>query len=234
MITLVSSDARERGALSALCEARDWNVVACDSVRNFHRSLYGLAPRVVVTRHKLADGYSDDVLSALQAIPLTASKIVVLASAGIAATEEARQLALGADCVLRDPVRVEVLMEYISKFTASSGPARSIRPPRLRPLSIAGAVLDLVHQRLQRGRRGAQLTPREVTLARLLIASRGDLITYEELYAEVLGRRFRGDTSNMRVLLGKLCVSARSIGIPLRDWIQVLPKTGYRYASPRP
>ena len=47
------------------------------------------------------------------------------------------------------------------------------------------------------------------------------------------GRRFRGDTSNLRVLLGKLTASAVSLGISLQKWVEVIPKLGYRYRRPR-
>lgn len=235
MITVVSSDSRERAALAALCGGGPWEVDTCDSVRAFRRSLLSLAPKVVLTRHKLDDGYSDDVLTALRADARRAlPRVIVLATAGAASVQEARQLALGADCVLRDPVRPEVLLAYLSKYyTAQARPSVTRRRAREKPLQFAGAVLEPLDRRLVHGARIVQLTPREVALARLLITSRGEILSYEELYDAILGRRFRGDTSNMRVLLGKLSASAATIGISLRDWVQVIPKTGYRYTAPR-
>jgi DNA-binding winged helix-turn-helix (wHTH) protein len=73
------------------------------------------------------------------------------------------------------------------------------------------------------------LTPREVLLVEVLAGSKGQIVTYETLYSEVLGRRFRGDTSNMRVLLGKLGSSIRPLGLTLQHHVDVIPKTGYRY-----
>lgn len=234
MITIVSPDARERAAFSALCQTRNWNVDTCESVRAFRHRISDATPKVVLTRQKLGDGYSDDVLAALQAASPCEVKVIVLASASAGSSHEARQLALGADCVLRDPVRPEVLVEYLAKYSARTlSPARPARRVRPKPLQLASAALDPIERRLQHAGRAVQLTPRETALACALIASRGAILHYDELFETILGRRFRGDTSNMRVLLGKLCASAGSIGIPLRQWVQVIPKTGYRYASPR-
>jgi DNA-binding response OmpR family regulator len=68
-------------------------------------------------------------------------------------------------------------------------------------------------------------------LVELLVGSENRIVTYDSLYHEVLGRHFDGDTSNMRVLLGKLGASARRIGISVRRNIDVIAKTGYRYRS---
>lgn len=234
MITIVSSDARERAAFSALCLARNWNADTCESVRAFRRRINDSMPKVVLTRQKLGDGYSDDVLATLQATSPCEVKVIVLASAGAASSHEARQLALGADCVLRDPVRPDVLLEYLAKYCARPPTAaRPARRARTKLLQLANASLDPIERRLQHDGRAIQLTPRETALACALIACRGEILHYDELFEAVLGRRFLGDTSNMRVLLGKLCTSAASIGVPLRPWVQVIPKTGYRYAPPR-
>ena len=232
MIAIVSSDRRESSALAALCEINGWTANTCDSARAFRRSLTSAIPRVVVARQKFSDGYSDDVFAALRGID--GVRVIIVASASAASSEEARQLSLGADCVLRDPVRPEVLAGYLAKYHAENSRRAATRGRAApKPLALAGAELDPVLRRLQRGRRNAQLTPREVALAQALATAQGHVITYDELYEQILGRKFRGDTSNMRVLLGKLCASASSIGVALRPCVEVIAKTGYRY-SPRP
>jgi DNA-binding response OmpR family regulator len=75
---------------------------------------------------------------------------------------------------------------------------------------------------------------REVELLEILVACPDKVVTYQTLYSEILGRHFRGETANMRVLLGKLTQSFATLGCALRDWIDVIPKGGYRYrSSPR-
>lgn len=239
MIAIVSSSAPERAALVSLCESRHWASVACDSVRAAERSLRSIRPHVVLTRHRLADGYSDDVMAELnRAGLLTAVKIIVLIESGAYAAQAARQVALGADSVHRDPVRADVLVEYLARYRlAGQSAARSAMPiAASQPFQFAGASIQSLDRTLTHGRRGATLTPREVQLAEFLAASRGAVVTYPQLYSEILGTNFRGDTSNMRVLLGKLTTSFRSVGLRLRDFVEVIPKTGYRYqpAGSRP
>ena len=232
VIAIVSSQPRERTAFAALSESRGWPTTECDSIRAAVRLLQHSAPKVMLVRHRLADGYSDEVLAA--AGPASATKFIVLIPAGSTATLEARQLALGADCVQRDPVRTEVLAEYLAKYVKAAA-AKNAGAARVAPKTIpfAGATLQPSARTLTREGRAVELTPREVALIQALVHPQGELTTYETLYHEILGRRFRGDTSNMRVLLGKLIKSAAELDVDLRHWIEVVPKLGYRYRRPR-
>jgi DNA-binding response OmpR family regulator len=233
VIVVVSSLHRERQALLALSDSRGWPCTECDSLRQLKGVLRHTKPRVVVLRHKLADGYSDDGMAVLRdAKMLPSTKLIVLLEAGAPSSLEARQVRLGADCVQRDPVRVDVLLEYLAKYeTAKRGRNGLHTAPK--PFRFAGAVINPVEREFQRGKQAAHITPREIDLAELLSESAGKALTYHTLYGEVLGRRFRGETVNMRVLLRKLTVTARKTGIALRDWVEVIPKLGYRYNGPR-
>ena len=186
----------------------------------------------MLTRHRLADGYSDDVVAELnRAGLLPAVKIIVLIESGAYSAQAARQVALGADSVHRDPARTDVLVEYLTRYllAARSAVRRNLRFTVSPQFQFAGAVIQSLDRTLTHGRRCATLAPREVQLAESLAESRGSVVTYPQLYSEILGANFRGDTSNMRVLLGKLTASLRSVGLRLRDFIEVIPKTGYRY-----
>jgi len=231
VIAIVSSHIPERVAFGALCEGRGWSFIEYDSVRNALRLLRRGAPRVLLIRHRLSDGYSDDIIARLREAPAAIStRIVVLVSAGVSSATEARQLALGADCVQRDPIRTEVLQEYLKKYCEASRPTMSTSGQcRADIISFAGATLRTSDRSLTLRKKLAILTPREIELAEILHQSAGEVVSYETLYSEVLGRRYRGDTSNMRVLLGKLASSANSIRIDLRNWVEVIPKSGYRY-----
>jgi DNA-binding response OmpR family regulator len=236
MIVIISGSAPERAAFSALCGSRGWPCTECESVRAAKKTLNQLHPRVVVTRHKLADGYSDDVLTALGAPERTPSVRVIVLIGASAAGETARQLALGADSVHRDPVRADVLLEYLAKYRRPTVASRNstAKPQHQRTFHLAGAAIDPIDRHLKRGRRHTALTPREVQLAELLFESRNEVVTYDTLFSEILGRRFQGDTSNMRVLLGKLDGSFRSVGLAFRQHVEVIAKTGYRYTTPSP
>lgn len=236
MIAIISPISQERAALAALCASREWATTECDSLRTFKKLLQHLGPRIVLTRRRLGDGYADDVLAALAAAGMSASaSVVVLLGAGTPSSVEARLVALGADCVQRDPVRSDVLVEYLQKYQDRDSRTAGAAPRIvLNPFEFAGAAVDPVERTLRLRKRVTHLTPHEVDLIELLLHSEGGVLTYDTLYSDILERKFRGDTSNMRVLLGKLMSSARLVGLPLRNWIQVVPKLGYRYRPPLP
>jgi DNA-binding response OmpR family regulator len=230
MIAIVSSSARERVAFAAVCESRGWPWTECDSVRKLARLLIQMRPRVIILRHKLADGYSDDVLRMLKdAGSGQPPKVIVLLSAGTPSAVEARQVLLGADVVLCDPIRADVVSAYVERFRATR-PRLAVEsfPADRGTISFAGASVNVVERTLRHGTRNIGLTPREVELIQILSESRGQVVTYEALYSEILGRKFQGDTSNMRVLLGKLGDTCRRVGLTLRSHVDVIPKSGYR------
>jgi DNA-binding response OmpR family regulator len=235
VIAIVTSEPHERNALAALCQAPRRDTTTFSTLRAFRRALSSRSVRVVIVRQKLADGYSDDLIAGLQSSDSPRTRIIVLAGANISSSIEARQLTLGADCVLRDPIRPEVLQAYLAKYTVPATPPSEGSPsprPASAPFEFAGAQIDPSDRQLRFRARHTRLTPREVTLARLLSESPGRVVTYSTLYDEVLDRPFRGDTSNMRVLLGKLVASAGAVGLSLRPCIEVIAKSGYRYALP--
>lgn len=231
MIAIVSSAAPESAAFGSLFEQGGWNHVECRSVRAFKRIIRRVPLRVVLVRYQLHDGFSDDVIAEVAEPGLSFPvKIIVLLNAGISSSIEARQLEMGADCVQRDPVRSDVLLAYVEKYIRSAPKSPAFVP--VKQVEFSGAVLDPLDRLLRHGDESVLLTPREVMLIELLSGSAGQVVTYDLLYNEILGRKFQGDTSNMRVLLGKLGISARRIGISIRHTVDVIPKTGYRYRRP--
>lgn len=144
---------------------------------------------------------------------------------------EARQLAVGADLTQRDPVRGEILAEYINKFLSERDTVTrtSVLAAPSRIFDLAGATVDPVSRKLVYKKASRQLSPQEVELAELLATSPGHLLSYEMLFDEILGRRFAGDTVNIRVLLLKLSSNFRRVGLDLRGCVEVIPKLGYRY-----
>lgn len=237
MIFVVTTSPRERAAFDALCESRGWPCVPCESLRTFKKALNQVSPHVVLARHRLGDGYSDDVLATLAAAGLLpAVKVFVLLEPGATSAQQARQLALGADGVLRDPVRTDVLIEYLTKYRQRAKNPEQRTPPSSarRSFRFAGAEIQSVDRLVKCDGRRVHVTPREIQLVEILHEFQGEVVTYETLYSEILGIRFRGETSNMRVLLGRLDASFRTVGIGLRNWVEVIPKTGYRYAPENP
>ena len=228
MLIVASSVPVDAAALIALCESGGWSATLCTSVKAIVRQVHREVPKVIIVRQRMKDGYSDDVLSALTELKLLSRiRLMVLVDAGTTAVRQARQVALGTDCVLRDPVSADLLLAYLSKYLNERRGVHSA--PLARKISFAGATWRAAECRLTFEGRSVILTPREKLLLELLAHSSGEVVSYETMFDEVLGRRYQGDTSNMRVLLGRLSVSMVDLGITLRNWIEVIPKTGYRY-----
>ena len=228
MIAVVSSSPNECIALAAICDQQGWPVVECHSVRGALRLINNGAVRVMLLRYQLSDGYSDDIITAAaHANPESPIRTIVLLPAGIQTSIESRQITLGADCVQRDPVRCEVLLAYCEKYLR-----RAAKPDHAtagKQIEFLGANLNPVNRMLQHGERAVVLTPREVMLVELLVGSTAQVVSYDKLYNEIIGRRFSGDTSNMRVLLAKLSTSVQQVGLTLRHSVSVISKTGYLY-----
>ena len=231
MIVILSSNIRERTAFVSLCESHAWPAIECDSLRQFRRLLLHTPPRVILTRHKLSDGYSDDVMALLtESGQGDLTKVVVLMAAGTAATQEARQILLGAAAVQRDPIRTEVVGAYLSRFRHAGSVLPAQRNnTRRQAQNFAGTIIQVAERTLCYAGKSIVLTPREMELIQILHESPDSVVTYDTLYSEILGRRFRGDTSNLRVLLGKLERSFRAVGGNFRQHVEVIPKTGFRY-----
>ncbi len=231
MIVLVSSSAPERSALAALCQARGWLCSSCASVAELSRFLRRNAPRVAVVRQRPGDRTAADTIAALRAHAHGQdARLITLLSADTSSANEARLITLGADCTLRDPIRPEVLLAFLDRWaTRSAQPAPSVAGGSgRRPLLLAGATLDPLRRTLKRGSTTVTITPREVELAEILARSSGEVVTYEMLYAEILQRPFDGETTNLRVLLGKLNASLRSVGLDPTRCVEVIAKVGYR------
>lgn len=80
-------------------------------------------------------------------------------------------------------------------------------------------------------RHSIHVAPQEIGLLQLLSRSVGKVLPYPVLYAEIFNQRFAGNTANSRVLLGKVTASFRRLGINLRSFIEVIPKSGFLYSN---
>jgi DNA-binding response OmpR family regulator len=228
VILIVSSSSLERLAFSALCESRNWSTYVCSSLAEFQRRKRKLPTRVVIVRNKLSDGYSDDIVRVVRSSVAPKMKIIVLIDASTSSGLEARQIALGADLVYRDPIRTDVLSAYLERYATDSRP---IRAPSASAFEFAGATVRPLELKIQYRGRVAVLTQRQLALIEYLGSSPNIIIAYESLYSDILQRKFSGDTSNMRVLLNKLSHTLSLIGLDLRMHVTVVPKVGYRYAK---
>ena len=232
MIFIISNSKGEAGLLAKLSEQRSWPCQACVDVACFEKLAEKLTPRVVVVRQNLRLEYSDDILASLKRTGASSlARVIVLAPANFSMQQEARQIALGADCVLRDPVRMVVLFEYLAKYRAETRGAPSLTQLPPQTYEFAGVRVVPHEHRLFRLNQSVHVAPQEIELLRLLSRSVGKVVPYPVLYTDLFNQRFAGDTANCRVLLGKIAASFRRLGVNLRTFIEVIPKSGYLYSA---
>jgi DNA-binding response OmpR family regulator len=229
MIVIATNSVREASLLTALCEHRSWPAQACATIAEFVKIAEKNTPRIVVTRHRLGDGYSDDLFEWFKvSSDLAKPRVVVLVPADCSIRHEARQVALGGDIVMRDPLRLEVLLEYLTKYRSRNSQAPALASPPL-TYDFAGVRVVPHEHRLERSGKTVRVAPQVIALLRLLHHSIGKVASYPTLYCELFNQRFAGDTSNCRVLLGKATASFAPLRVDLRAHVKVIPKSGYLY-----
>lgn len=232
MILITSSSAGETTLLVKLCEQRQWPAYGCTTLREFVTLFEKNQPHVVVTRDRLEDGYSDDVLSETRnAIYPQRTRVIVLMGPDRISARDARQIALGADCVLHDPVPLELLFTYLAKFrTQVASASVGTEEPRI-SFQLGKVTVFPQEHRISRLGKTVHIAPQEVALLRLFSRRPGVVIPYAVLYHDLFGRKFSGDTTNCRVLLGKVAASFKQLKVNFRDHVEVIPKSGYRYLA---
>jgi len=233
MIIIVSSSGREAATLAAICEQHHWPTQACTSILDLSKLMGKAQPRTVIMRQRLADGYSDDVFCMFKSQGLSfLSRFIVLMPAANSPHEEARQVTLGADCVLRDPLRLEVLLAYLARYRVH--PKSLGKPPANTDAAyrIAGVKIYPNRHQLHKDGRTVTVAPQVIGLLRLLSHHSGKVLPYEVIYSDLFNRRFTGDTANARVLFAKAVAAFAQISINLRPAIKVIAKSGYLYSPP--
>lgn len=229
MIFIISSQSREAEAIAALCSQRNWRTQICKTVSEFTRLSTKAAPRVVITRHQLDNGYSDDVLSHLAATTAPYStRTLVLAPADYAPQAESRQISLGADQVFRDPVRIEVLLELVGRYRLLPVPTSA--PPT--DFQFAGARVFPEEYRITCKGREVITTRKIMAFVQLLHRSAGRVTPYATVYDELYNRSFSGETSNCRMLWARVLSDFAQIHLDLRSHVTVIAKSGYLYTPP--
>lgn len=234
MILIASNLAREAEALVALFATRQWASESCRSVTDLCRIASMNPPRVVLVRHRLGDGYSDDVLLHLrEQLPPGYCTALVLVPGTYSTADECRQMSLGAQHVLRDPIRGEVLLQLVARYRDRPLGHRADASRSISCYEFAGVTVHPREHRLAHGSISVQATPKVIELVHLLHHHAGKLVSYTELYEVIFLRRFAGETSNCRVLLAKADDYFRQLGANLRAHVKVVAKTGYLYSPAR-
>jgi DNA-binding response OmpR family regulator len=229
---IISSSGREAAMFAALCDQKSWPCHACTSIAEFTKIIEKLTPRTVITRYRLEDGHSDEILSLLSSNgQFATTRVIVLLPANVTTQQEVRQVGLGADCLMRDPLRMEVLLAHVERNRERLGrtPTSTSIPETI--FEIAGVMVHTNKHILERSGRTFEVAPQVVAFLRLLARSAENVLTYPVIYNELFNRRFTGDTANARVLLAKAANSFALLDVNLRAHVSVIAKSGYLYRS---
>jgi two-component system, OmpR family, KDP operon response regulator KdpE len=148
--------------------------------------------------------------------------IIVLSAVG---DEDAkvRALAAGADDYVTKPFGPRELVARLQAVLR-----RMAQQPQDSVIGVEGLEIDLSARLVRRDGGEIHLTPTEFDLLRVLVRSRGRLLTYRELLVSVWGEGYGDDTQVLRAHVANL---RRKIEPPDGPrYIKTDPRIGYRFA----
>jgi DNA-binding response OmpR family regulator len=149
-----------------------------------------------------------------------ANRVLILTARG-EVKDRVTGLQLGADDYLPKPF---AMSELVARVRALG--RRYPEEPVLN-LQVADLTLDLVDQRVHRGGRLIELSPREVTLLKVLMREPGRVFTRTELCERVWEHAHEYDTKLVEVFIGRL---RKKIGEP--ELIHTVRHVGYAIREP--
>lgn len=144
---------------------------------------------------------------------------VIMATARGAEYDKVQSLDLGADDYLVKPFGI---MEMVSRVRAVLRRYQSSRVPRL--LKLDGLVLNLDEHTVTADGERILLTHKEFELLRLFLSRPGIAFTREQLFAEVWGDNFTGETRTVDMHIRTLRQKLGSYG----ERIETVRHVGYR------
>lgn len=162
------------------------------------------------------NGY--DVVKRLRAEQLWTPVLMLTAKDG--EYDEADALDLGADDYLTKPFSYVVLLAHLRALIRRGAPARPVI------LSAGDLVLDPATRRCGRGDQEVTLTPREFALLEYLLRRHDQVVSKNDMLANVWDEFYEGDPNIVEVYIGYL---RKKIDAPFgRSSIQTVRGAGYR------
>lgn len=141
--------------------------------------------------------------------------------------DKIRALNLGADDYLTKPFNLDELVARIHAVLRRSTAA----PDEDVPLFEAGDLrVDLTRRAVTLAGREIHLTPTEYDILRILIRSRGGVITHQQLIQRIWGADSTEDPSSLRVHIARLRNKIEADPTHPR-YIRTEPRVGYRFRA---
>jgi two-component system response regulator VanR len=196
---------------------REWSM-AVDLVHDGEEALRSLAVfdyEVVVLDRDLPGVSGDEVCRRLSERP-DRPRVLMLTAAG-SVGDVVDGFALGADDYLRKPFD---FVELVARITAL---ARRDGRPATPVLARGDLVLDPLRREARRGDRDLGLTPKELSVLRVLLEADGAVVTQEELLVRAWDEHANPFSTAMRMVVMTL---RRKLGDP--PVIETLRGFGYR------
>ena len=188
--------------------------VAFDGTAGLERALLNDYDVVVLDRD-LPGLHGDDVCAELVAAGCRSRVLMLTAAAAMEDLVDG--LGIGADDYLPKPFDFPVLVARIGALMRRAQPAI---PPLLRRGDL---TLDTARRRAFRGNRRLELAPKEFGVLELLLASRGRIVSAEELLERVWDEAADPFTSAVKITVSRL---RAKLGDP--PVIETVAKSGYR------
>jgi len=188
--------------------------VAFDATAGLERALLNDYDVVVLDRD-LPGLHGDDVCAELVAAGCRSRVLMLTAAAAMEDLVDG--LGIGADDYLPKPFDFPVLVARIGALMRRAQPAI---PPLLRRGDL---VVDTAQRRAFRGNQRLELAPKEFGVLELLLASRGRIVSAEELLERVWDEAADPFTSAVKITVSRL---RAKLGDP--PVIETVAKSGYR------
>lgn len=186
--------------------------------RSFFGALRTALPELVVLDIMLPDEDGVSILRRLRQAPETAELPVIMATAKGMEYDKIQSLDLGADDYLVKPFG---MMELVSRIRAV---LRRYKREEAQTLALHGLTMNLTERSVHLDEKKIPLTYKEFELLRLFLARPGMAFTREQLFSQVWGESFIGESRTVDMHIRTLRQKLGSWG----DRIETIRNVGYR------
>jgi two-component system KDP operon response regulator KdpE len=169
----------------------------------------------------LPDGSGIDLCRRLR--EWSSMPIIVLSAVG-QQEEKVRALRAGADDYVTKPFDPQELVARLEAVLRRVSPE-----PEERVVVAAGLEVDLAARVVRRDGEEIHLTRTEFGLLRVLVRSRGRLMTHRDLLVDVWGPEYVDDVTVLRGQIANLRRKLEPAGGQRRHYIRTEPGVGYRF-----